>query len=152
MKKREIKFRVWDKLGMREALEFGNKKVVEGCIRSWEDIQHLAYAKTPAVAFRDILTQVDDNYILMQFTGLMDKSEKEIYEGDILRDKTGAIMEVAYRWCGFKAQIVSELERIIDYDTPDKIVAIEGFYRGYSKNFEVIGNIYENPELLEGKL
>ena len=74
---------------------------------------------------------------LMQFTGLIDKNAKEIYEGDIcivyLQDGLREIMVV--KWdegsCGFR------------FNGSDG-----GFWRITHTPIEVIGNIYENPELL----
>lgn len=71
---------------------------------------------------------------LMQFTGLTDKNGKEIYEEDILSTKSG-VYEIRY------------------YDKVAGFGAYKGNFRTaiyqLRPNFEVIGNIYENPELLE---
>ena len=80
------------------------------------------------------------NMTLSQFTGLKDKNDKEIYEGDILKwglgeDKTLTTIEFfdgAFRFAG--DQVVQEDECLGDY--------------GFEQYGEVIGNIYENPELL----
>ena len=74
-----------------------------------------------------------------QFTGLHDKTGKEIYEGDIINPvvMNGTITrgEVVFHYGGFMAKQIGA-EWLID-----------DLYR--YDNFEVIGNIYENPELLK---
>jgi len=75
------------------------------------------------------------DFEIMQYTGLKDKNGKKIYEGDILKTQgtepqydTVSWNDNGYWECmGFKGKIIKELE------------------------FEVIGNIYENPELLEAE-
>lgn len=75
---------------------------------------------------------------LMQFTGLCDKNGKEVYESDIGKcdnGYTGVIIRDRYMF------IVKGYQNSC-HDTP---------YDAFeSDNFEIIGNIYENPELLEG--
>lgn len=77
----------------------------------------------------------NDNYDLhseiefVQFTGLNDKNGKEIYEGDLLKDTSGYVRKV-----GFKTGMFG---KGLDYH----------FYQ-ISEADEVIGNIYENPDLL----
>lgn len=79
------------------------------------------------------------NYEVMQFTGLKDKNGKEIYEGDIVRLEQWEpeIYEVVFNRGGF-------CFRHSDTDV---------FYHDakYIEKGEVIGNIYENPELLQDK-
>lgn len=68
---------------------------------------------------------------IMQFTGLKDKKGKEIYEGDILKDNED------YIWiCNFRNQ------RMLHNKT-------EGWSDIFPTEQEIIGNIYENPKLLE---
>ena len=71
-----------------------------------------------------------------QFTGLHDKSGKEVYEGDIVRLPNEDICEIQYKadwdYSGFLAISVTKLYDIESYK----------YWSG-----EVIGNIYENPEL-----
>ena len=85
---------------------------------------------------------------LMQFTGLKDKNGKEIYEGDIVK---------YYKW--------EDNYDIADIKFGDCEINHEygcwGYYRnnkhkdilelGREKDYEVIGNIYENPELTTNK-
>lgn len=76
-----------------------------------------------------------------QYTGLKDKNGKEIYEGDILRvDYSKRVIEVAWRKGSWVANYQGE------YLCP--LMGIPGFAGYESEEIEVIGNIYENPELL----
>jgi uncharacterized phage protein (TIGR01671 family) len=95
-----------------------------------------------------------DGYELMQFTGLKDKNGKEIYEYDIVRltgtgDREGDDLGTkTVKWqsdaCGFFFQPSMEAQ------SGDYTVLIGA---GETEEFEleVIGNIYENPELLPQK-
>ncbi|KKM14928.1 hypothetical protein LCGC14_1701140, partial [marine sediment metagenome] len=78
--------------------------------------------------------------IWMQFTGLKDKNGKEIFEGDVLQINPK----------GLKYFIVQSF--ILDTYTLWKMIAerLNNPMKKYTK-IEVIGNIYENPELLEDK-
>ena len=88
----------------------------------------------------------DKDAIVMQFTGLYDKNGKEIYEGDILR--------VGARTKSLDDLVSHELCKI-DFSDGSFNVIFNGeeepddFLYNYSDEFgEVVGNIYENPELL----
>jgi len=87
------------------------------------------------------LTMVQ-NMPLMQYTGLKDKNGKEIYEGDIVRCKFAFgdnICEIVYdEGCFWVSQKNREVQ--------DK--AHDNLY-WHKEGIEVIGNIYENPELLK---
>ena len=77
----------------------------------------------------DELNNLNDNLIVEQYTGLHDKNGKEIYEGDIVTDGVG------------KYKIVYDL----------KLAGYQPYciFRDDPENYcEVLGNIYENPELL----
>lgn len=80
-----------------------------------------------------------DKYQIMQFTGLLDKNGKEIYEGDIATSEFG-IGTIEY------GKISKAPEFHFDTGHDD-------LWLWCCKNstLEVIGNIYENPELLEGE-
>jgi hypothetical protein len=70
--------------------------------------------------------------VLMQFTGMKDAKGKEIYEGDVLRKTGFSPFEIKWRRDGFDLWQYSH----------DRLDPAEA-------GFEVIGNIYENPELMQ---
>jgi uncharacterized phage protein (TIGR01671 family) len=77
----------------------------------------------------------------MQYTGLHDKNGKEIYEGDIVKFEN-IKAKIIYGFCGF------EFEWIDGYTDKIRLCKTEPLFKNVSLIFEVIGNIYENPELL----
>ncbi len=132
---REIKFRNWDKenkrmvyLGfnfyqrgpMKDELEFDSEKDYN---RDWENDKE------------GILSEPE----LMQYTGLKDKNGKEIYEGDIVKfETTLGIVEWTNGDC---AEFFIRGKRWVFYEMSGKLFCWD--------ELEVIGNIYENEELLK---
>ena len=94
-------------------------------------------------------TLKNNDFILMQSTGLKDKNGKLIYEGDIVKtypsgffDTYTDIFFIKNNLCGF--YLATPYKNMSDdWECQDTI----GCYD--KKMYEVIGNIYENPELLE---
>ena len=84
-----------------------------------------------------------EHLVIMQSTGLVDKNGKEIFDGDIL-DYKGR--KALVRWHGSYASFIYRF-----VDEPHKRNAEwKPLYLAYMK-CEIIGNIYDNPELLEDK-
>jgi len=79
-----------------------------------------------------------DTFHIMQYTGLKDKNEKEIYEGDIVKHKYYGKCEVVWSGGWSIKHIRGGENRTGKQRMP---------YR--DKTFEIIGNIYENPDLLK---
>lgn len=78
---------------------------------------------------------------ILRPTGLKDKNDKEIYEGYIVRyfnNEENGIFEVKYDSCKFYGLWIEATFLDISTDL---------FYLGCSKELEIIGNIYQNPEL-----
>lgn len=99
-----------------------------------------------------------NNTILMQCTGLKDKNDKLIYEGDIINDKLNHIRVVVWEQDSFKypalktsryfhSPIPNKLEER-KVDLRRKLTFQDNVRKCDKKYFEVIGNIYENKELL----
>lgn len=86
---------------------------------------------------------VNNDLNLMQTTGLKDKNGKEIFEKDIL-DYNGR--KVIVKWHGSYASFIYEF---VD-ELQNRTTEWQPLYLSYYK-FEIIGNIYENPEFLEEK-
>ena len=127
---REIKFRAWTKKSKRMCDVLG----IDYCE---EEIWLMPLDNALARDFRCRLKNVE----LMQYTGMEDKNRCEIYEGDVVKfisrlDSSKRMGTVGY-WAGDAAFLI-ECEREIFYLFHDAL------------NREVIGNIYENPEILRG--
>ena len=124
---REIKFRAWDKARKR----WTNYSIADDLPRFYD--KHTGCWKTD---------REGERFILCQYTGLKNFNGKEIYEGDIVR-------AVGFsNWIGVAKY--SDKNQAFVFECTDKnyrgnIVFMSQFDQG----FKILGNIYENPELLE---
>lgn len=157
---RKIKFRAWD--------EGSNRMIFQhdmNCVRGYKEYYFSLYEESVELLHydEDYSAYVKCNVELMQYTGLKDKNGKEIYEGDILSYK-----HITYTDCS-----KTEIEEIEDESFIEMITytPIASIVKPHSKNVkcfgydsinkeclildltsdevEVVGNIYENPELLK---
>lgn len=86
----------------------------------------------------------DEDATIMQSTGLEDKNGKEIFEGDILAIETDeGILNVNIFWDSKHALFMFESKKYNEKGLLAELVEDNTY------PFEIIGNIYENPELLE---
>lgn len=131
------KFRVWVKIGKRMvfsddilAIDYENKKIVTQQV----------YFESGLAVERDIYCYDFDDIELMQSTGLKDKNEKEVFVGDIIKCTKGCPHEV-YLEKEYGGTFIGGMPSIY----------LKGLLSGYAwtEDEEIIGNVYENPELLE---
>ena len=148
---RELKFRMWDKV---------NNKFINPFRFEWND-----YYKNTGMVVLDfhgkiriadyssgngdnsansVYLEVDnpDNYVVQQYTGLNDKNDNLIYEGDIVIDTQKQKYEIIFNenYARYDLKIYGE----------NKLSQSSYFTSMYEKkHIEVIGNIFEHPELLK---
>lgn len=123
---REIKFRIWNGLEMES-------KVLVGELGNFY-VQGLDEKDTASIS--PFNTKYHESVKVMQFTGALDKNGKEIFEGDILANEKRK---------GFVSWNMQNLRYWIEGEMENG--KSDWFYIGWK--YEVIGNIYQNPELLK---
>ena len=124
---REIKFRAWD--------------IQQNRMLEWNELKNEVAILTEALENRYPYFKP-----IMQFTGLEDKNGMEIYEGDIIREQRKRFKDRYF--------VVEWLDRIGSYSfqpVDKEAKSWPCFNFGSAKNLEIVGNIYRNKELLEGK-
>lgn len=124
---RPIKFRAWD----RDREEMFDDLLGTGyeAKRALMGLELHEYLRMVGGAFED--------YVPMQFTGLLDKNGKEIYEGDIL----------TYSVQGDKQTPTYIVENMCDLYA--RCNDSDSYYRMDESSLEIIGNIYESSDLIE---
>lgn len=149
---REIKFRAWNTDKRRMSYQDGTNMQplilrIDGALALLDKDSNDQYQYT----YKDNLFITDEEggnyhsegFILMQYTGLKDKNGKEIYEGDILLGRF----------------VLDEVEDHIflslteeEKKTQSIMFVVEDIFYPYTnqipEDLEVVGNTYENPELL----
>jgi uncharacterized phage protein (TIGR01671 family) len=130
---REIKFKFWNKKNSR-FLQNDNNSIDKTIFDLWDWAEVMGTCTSFPMG----------DYVFVQCTGLTDKNKKEIYEGDILdftaRYKQTGPVEVIYYGASFGCVVTDDgglkefwdLSHIVQQHYP-----------------EIIGNIFENPELLK---
>lgn len=131
----KIKFRIWDKVNnrmmmpekfatIRPVIDFNGNLGIMDTYKNWH--------------WHGIVPE--DEYELMLFTGILDKNEREIYVGDLVAVADYANWEGLYKIIWDEKNLMYMLEDA--FGDREKLCEFEEYL--------VKGNIYENPEVLEG--
>lgn len=146
---RELRFRAWDGVKMWTPEMLGmNAYLLEP---SGKGVFHLdRHDCRDKGALLSDWQKPERGFTLMQYTGLLGKNGNRIFEGDIVERVYGYTESNNPRMV--KSQIVFEDGRYKFYRESDMGKHYTDCYSGHKVfPWQVIGNIYENPELLEGE-
>ena len=124
---REIKFRAWHK-DLKKMFKIGQITLEKGTWNFEPNDRDFIGMSIPS----------QPSFVLMQYTGLHDKNGKEIYEGDIVKTFNDEICIVEYNHNEFGL-------KVIDKSKP------YGWVDFVEYKIEVIGNKFDNPDLLGGE-
>lgn len=138
MRMREIKFRAWDEI---------NNKWIDGC--------DLIMESNGRVWVGDVnnppMIQIKSENVVF-FTGLKDKNGKEIFDGDVVKNsRCGSNQLMLVKWTDAIEEVSSDG---VEWTRQKPGFDFEKIGNGMtyvfvaSKDLKIIGNIYENPELL----
>ena len=122
---RKIKFRAWDKDARKMTTHDGDFS------------KHIRIGLDGTLYWEG--RDMSRDFVITRFTGLTDKNGVEIYEGDICRDSLGWVFKVV--WDSDNARFLGQQEKL----RGDTYIC----YVGRIPAVEVIGNLFDNPELLE---
>lgn len=133
---REIKFRAWDK---KRKLFIGNDILFCALFNPLNSALELKNGLQNPYKRTDKKNEMEMDLEFIQFTGLKDKNGNEIWEGDIVKYTSTNFIGIVkfstldtpnFRLWSIKSDIIRDLRAFSDT--------------------EIIGNIYQNPELLNG--
>ena len=152
---REIKFRVFDESEKEMYYLLEDRWSFGPC----EDVR--------AVSWEDVFAAQEPDLIPLQYTGLKDKNDVEIYEGDLYIGKKewcdgylkkkypkviNVICEVVFGSGKFYGKVIGSVDEHKEaYENNDyRLIHYTLETHGtQNKRIEVIGNVYENPELIK---
>ncbi|MED0680351.1 YopX family protein [Aneurinibacillus thermoaerophilus] len=136
----ELKFRFWDEVNKRfwcggQEGESIGKETFQTYFKDGA-LKAVMYQPV-SYGFKDVDDYEERELKQSQYTGRKDKNGREMYEGDIVNNEDNETAVIVYDSGSF----------ILQY--PDSPLDFDSLFDFQDKELEIIGNIYENPELLE---
>lgn len=152
-----FKFRVWHKIRkqyLTNTTDWPFLLTMSGHVCEWDGG---CWTNTDYNNYRDKDDEYQEvTYVVQQFTGILDRNNKEIYDGDIIKyHQDGVVGNYLFKdvkyfiadivWHDCQYHIVNRKFKFPEgeYDTGEPL------YNDLRSHIEVIGNIFENPELLK---
>ena len=115
-------------------------------VNGWVYGNLVMYDDIPFIVVLSLVADVYDSWVKVhpesvgQYTGLKDKNGREIYEGDLLQHPNGTIAEIKY---------LDDLAAFVAVYTQGGNTEMDYLDKEIVSKCKIVGNIYENPELLE---
>lgn len=106
--------------------------------RAWDKNKGFLKGYSAVECLEQTHNGTSDSVFLMQYTGLLDNNGKEIYEGDILRIQTNSVETLPLFFVNWFESDVPNMGHAHGFLLPNNL-----------KVWEIIGNIYENPNLIK---
>ena len=129
------KFRAWDTT---------NKEIFKDTFAITESGQVVVVDQSSVFVSPDYVFV--DNLVIMQSTGLFDRNNKEIFEGDIITNGKDVMCMKRHNTLGFYVEQKGKVEFIADSAVLEEF---EEDAKEIADILEIIGNIYENPEFVK---
>jgi len=133
MGNRELKFRIWDKTGRKWADKMGFYQ--DGELGDFSE------------CFHNSAGQNGEYFVAQQYTGLKDKNGREIYEGDLLGQHLNFYSVVMPNYFEVYWNHLSAKFETSVHQNHSKMVAVYPVCASDFFQMEVVGNIFENPDL-----
>ena len=140
--KRPIKFRIWFEKEKRWIHGPNKRNALDGINLFGGTV--LLGAVLDGIGIEDI-----NDCVSLQFTGLQDRNGKDIFEGDILASRVNEKpCNYIVKWSSNRSEYCGFALNAVMKDPPRVTFLIHNFQMWMAEGFEVIGNIFDNPDLL----